>query len=63
MEFYDKFVNRLRDISKVKNPGVSRAKVQQLLRAFKRKCFGEYDAVTLAMFYLKVLHDKVSQNS
>ena len=42
---------------------VSKAKVQQLLRAFKRKCFGEYDAVTLTMLYLKVFHDMVSQNS
>ena len=29
----------------------------------KRKCFGEYDTVTLTMLYLKVLHDMVSQNS
>ena len=73
MEFYDKFVERFQDISKVKNPAVSKAKVKQLLRAFKRKCFnldlskvnvlGNNDAVTLAMLYLKVLHDMVSQNS
>ena len=63
MEFYDKFEDRLQDISKVKNPAVSKAKVKQLLRAFKRKCFREYDAVTLTMLYLKVLHDMVSQNS
>ena len=63
MEFYDKFEDRLQDISKVKNPAVSKAKVKQLLRAFKRKCFPEYDAVTLTMLYLKVLHDMVLQNS
>ena len=63
MEFYDKFEDRLQDISKVKNPAVSKAKVKQLLRAFKRKCFREYDAVTLTMLYLKVLHDMVLQNS
>ena len=33
---------------------------KKLLRAFKRKRFGEYDAVTLTMFYVKVLHDMVS---
>ena len=51
MEFYRKFVDRFQDLSKVKNPAV------------KRKCFGEYDAVTLTMLYLKVLRDIVSQNS
>ena len=40
MEFYDKFLDRFQDISKVKKPAVSNAKVYQLLRAFKRKCFG-----------------------
>ena len=63
MEFYDKFVDRFENISKVRNPAVSKAKVYQLLRAIKRKCFGEYDAVTLNMLYLKVLHDMVLQNS
>ena len=59
----DKFVDRFQDLSKVKNPAVSKAKVYQLLRVFKRKCFGKYDVVTLSMLYLKVLHDIVSQNS
>ena len=74
MEFYDKFVERFQDISKVKNPAVSKAEVKKLLRAFKRKCFyldlskvinvlGNNDAVTLTMLYLKVFHDMVSQNS
>ena len=40
MEFYDKFVDRFQDISTVKNPAVSNAKVKQLLRAFKKKSFG-----------------------
>ena len=61
MEFYDKFADRFQDISKVKNPAVSKEKVQQLLRIFKRICFGKYDAVTLTMLYLKVLHDMASQ--
>ena len=28
----------------------------------QKKCFGENDAVTVTMIYLKVLHDMVSQN-
>ena len=39
MEFYE-FVDRFQEISKVKIPAVGEAKVKQLLRAFKRKCFG-----------------------
>ena len=62
MEFYDKFVDRFQDLPKVKNPAFSKPKVYQSVRAFKRKCFGEYDFVTLTMLYLKVLHDMVSQN-
>ena len=62
MEIYDKFVDRLQDLSIVKNPGVSKAKVLQLVDAFKRKNFGEYDTVTLTIFYLEFRHDKVSQN-
>ena len=61
MGFYDKFVDRFQDISEVKDPAVSKTKVLQLLRAFKRKCLGEYDAVTLTMLYLKVPHDMVSE--
>ena len=63
MEFYDKLVDRFQDMFKVKNSSVSKAKVKSLLKAFKRKCFGKYDAVTVTMLYLKVLHDMVSQNS
>ena len=37
MEFYEKIVDKFLDISKVKNPAVSKAKILQLLRAFKRK--------------------------
>ena len=63
MEFCDKFLDRFENMSKVKNPAVRKAKVYQLLRAIKRKCFGENDAVTLNMLYLKVLRDMVLQNS
>ena len=40
MEFYDKFLDRFQDLLKVKNPTLSKAKMEQLLRAFKGKCFG-----------------------
>ena len=40
MEFYDKFKDRVQDVSKEKNPVVCNAKVLQLLRAFKIKYFG-----------------------
>ena len=49
MEFYDKLVERFQDLSRVKNPAVSKAK--------------EYDDVTLIMLYLKVLHDMVPKKS
>ena len=49
MEFYDKFVDRLQDLPKVKNYAVSKELSKGLLRAFLRKCFGEYDTVTLTM--------------
>ena len=39
MEFYDIFVDRFQGLSKVKNSAASKTKVQQLVRAFKRKCF------------------------
>ena len=64
MEFYDKLVERFQDLSKMENPAVSKAKVKlKSLRAFQRKCFEEYDAVTLIMLYLKVLHDMVRKNT
>ena len=64
MEFYDKLVEKFHDLLKVQNLAVSKAKVKlYLLRAFYRKCFEEYDAVTLIILYLKVLHDMVPKNS
>ena len=63
MELNDNFVDRFQDLPNVENTAVSKAKVWKLLRVFQRKRFGEYDAVTLTMLYLKVLHDMVSQNS
>ena len=54
MEFYDKFMDRFQDLSKVWNPAVTKA---------KDNVWGEYDAVTLTMLYLKVPHDMFSQNS
>ena len=49
MEFYDTFADRFQDLSKVNNPAASTAKVLLLLRAFKRKCFRECDAITLTL--------------
>ena len=46
-----------------KNPVVRKSKAWPLLRASKRIYFGEYDAVTLTMSYLKVLHGMVPQYS
>ena len=63
MEFYDKFVDRFQDISKVKIPGVRRQRSSNYLEPLKENVLGEYDAVTLTMLYLKVLQDMVSQNS
>ena len=62
MEFCDKFMDRFQDISKVNNSAV-KAKIQQLLGAFKRKCFWKFDPDTLTMPYLEILLDMVSQNS
>ena len=50
------------DLSEVKNLAVRKTQFY-LLRTFKRKCFGEYDTVTLTMVYMNVFHDMVSQNS
>ena len=63
MEFYDKFVDRFQDISKVKNPAVSKAKVWQLLRAFKVKYFGGISCCHIDHALLKVSYDMVSQSS
>ena len=49
MEFYDKFVDRFQDISKVKNYAVS-----NYLEPSKENVLREYDVVTLTMRYLKV---------
>ena len=46
-----------------KNPVVRKGKAWPLLRASKIIYFGEYDAVTLTMSYLKVLHGMVRQYS
>ena len=62
MEHYDKIVDRFQDLPKVQNHAVVRQRSNKVLRAFKRKCFGEYDAVILIMLNLKVLV-MVSQNS
>ena len=42
MEFYDKFLDRFQGLLKVKNSDASKAKVEKLLRTFKRKYSWEY---------------------
>ena len=57
-------MDRFQDISKVKNPAASKAKVSSnYLEPSKENVLGKYDAVTLTILYLNVLHDMVSQNS
>ena len=41
----------------------ARQRSNNYLELLKGNILGEYDAVTLTMLYLKVLHDMVSQNS
>ena len=46
------------DLLKVKNTAFRRQRSNNYLEIKKKKkCFGEDDAVTLTMLYLKVLHD------
>ena len=61
MEFYDKFVDRLLDQSKVKNAAFSKS--NNYLELSKKTVLWNNHSVTLTMIYLKVLHDMVSQNS
>ena len=61
LKFYDKFVDRFHDLAKVTSPAVSIIRSNNYLEP--SKCLGEYDAVTLTVFYLKILDDMVSQNS
>ena len=63
MQFYDKFVDRFQDISKVKSPAVSKAKVWQLLRAFKIKYFWGIWCCHIDHALLKGSFDMVSQSS
>ena len=61
MEFYDKFVDRFQDISKVKNHLLSgRQMSSNYLEPLKENVLWEYDAVTLTMLSVKVLNDMVS---
>ena len=67
MEFNDKFVDVFQGISKKKKKKRILLSVRQrssnYLKPSKENVLGEYDAVTLTMLYLNVLHDMVSQNS
>ena len=56
-------MNRFQNISKVKNPAVSKERSSNYLEPSKENILGEYDVVILTMLYMKVFHDMVSQNS
>ena len=62
MEFYHKFVDRFQDMSKVKNPAVSK-RSSNYLEFSKETFWQKYNTVTLTMAYLEVLHDMLSQSS
>ena len=62
MDFHDKFVNRFQVLSKESCCPQGEGLII-ILRASKGKCFGKYDAVTLTMPYLNVLHDMAQLNS
>ena len=59
MNFYDKFVDRFQNLSKVKNPVDSKGLI--ISERFQKKTFREYDAILLTMLYVKVFHTMVSQ--
>ena len=61
MEFYDKFVDRFQDMKRILLS--ARQRSSNYLGPSKENILGEYDAVTLTMLWLKVLHDLVSQIS
>ena len=64
MEVYDKLWKNSRSFQKLRILlSASERPNNYLLTAFKIKCFGQYDTVTLTIPYLKVLHHKISQNS
>ena len=56
-------MDRFQDISKVRNPAASKAKVSSnYLEPSKENVLGKYDAVILILHHLKVLHDMVLKN-
>ena len=61
MKFYHKFVDKFQDIQKERILLSPRQKSSSYLEPSKENIFGEYDAVTLTMLYLKVLRDIVSE--
>ena len=56
MEFYDKFVDRFLELSKVNNPNFSNTKAWQILRTFDSKFLGKHDVFTLTMLYMNGPH-------
>ena len=61
MKFYHKFVDKFQDIQKERILLSPRQKSSSYLEPSKENIFGEYDAATLTMLYLKVLRDIISE--
>ena len=62
MELIDKCADRFQGISKVRILLPAKQRSSNYLEPSKENVWGEYDAATLTMLYLKVLHDMVSPN-
>ena len=59
MEFYDKFKDRVQDVSKERILLSATQRSSNYLEPSKLNVLGEYNVATLTIFYLKVLHEKV----
>ena len=59
MEFYDKFKDRVQDVSKERILLSATQRSSNYLELSKLNVLGEYNVATLTIFYLKVLHEKV----
>ena len=61
MEFYDKFID-FKTYQKQRILLSARQRSSNNLEPSKANVSGEYDAVTLTILHLKILHDIVPQN-
>ena len=56
MEFYDKFVDRFQELSKVNNPNSAMQRSGKYLEPSKVNVLGEHDVFTLTMLYMNGPH-------